>query len=169
MTTITAPMRLHSGKLIDLANPDPDAITLEDIAWHLAGINRWTGASRYTDAQHCVLVYLLSGYEPWALLHDAHEAYVGDMSYPLKSLIGDAYRRWERPWMHAVSARFGVPIVAVSAADELAADIEAETMWPGSRPDLPAIVRQMWVPLPEMPPAEAADLWLRAAAKMGLK
>lgn len=83
-----------SGKAFDYGNPDPESITIFDIAHALSNICRFTGhtISFYSVAQHSVLC----SYAPevqgdptlqlYALLHDAHEAYVGDVNSPLKSL-----------------------------------------------------------------------------------
>lgn len=80
-------------KIIDLANLTPDDICIEDIACALAGQARFNGITRpvYTVAQHSVLCSLMapSGYELAALLHDAHEYILGDISRPVAMLIND--------------------------------------------------------------------------------
>jgi 5'-deoxynucleotidase YfbR-like HD superfamily hydrolase len=85
--------------LVDLLNPDPKTITLEAIAHGLSQINRWAGATEFpvSVAQHSILVMeiflrLCPNLRPYAiypLLHDAHEAFIGDVSAPLKSLLPD--------------------------------------------------------------------------------
>ena len=105
------------GHRFELAAPTPEMVDVRDIAYHLAGINRYCGATRYTVAQHCVLASLHvvqpsvwthdnpngpcecgAWHEPgevedpvllrrWALLHDAEEAYTNDLSRPLKKLL----------------------------------------------------------------------------------
>ena len=64
---------------------------------------------------------------PWALLHDAAEAYIGDVSSPLKAAMRCLYGALmsdfdviENSWQHAISVRFGVPIVAVKDEDNAA-------------------------------------------------
>jgi hypothetical protein len=88
-TLVAAVRTVPSGTYVDLLHPDPDDIHLEDIAHHLAGINRWTGASRYTVAEHCVYVSCLAppARARWSLLHDAAEFVLGDVSGPLKSVL----------------------------------------------------------------------------------
>jgi hypothetical protein len=167
-----APMRMHSGTVIDLAHPDPALISLEDIAYHTAGIFRWTGASRFTVAQHSVHVYELSG-KPWGLLHDLTEAFVGDVSHHLKQLLGAAYRRIEQPWKRAVIERFGVPEVYISWWDQLSAQLEANTLWPGQNvwvydPRLLEISRD-YPPIEPWDPEDARIRWLMAARALGLR
>ena len=97
-------METYTGKLIDLSRPEPSDFCIEDIAWHLSHVSRFAGAPRsdttYSVAQHSVLVMnrvkqtasevtkplLLS-----ALLHDAHEAYMGDVSRPMSNLLDLRY------------------------------------------------------------------------------
>lgn len=78
--------------LVDLLNPDPKTITLEAIAHGLSQINRWAGATEFpvSVAQHSILVMeiflrLRPNLRPYAiypLLHDAHEAFIGDWTEP---------------------------------------------------------------------------------------
>lgn len=81
-----------SGIAFDLANPTPAMIDPADIAWHLSMINRWCGNLRlpYSVAQHSVLVARAIERPDWriyGLLHDAGEAYTGDIISPLKQMI----------------------------------------------------------------------------------
>lgn len=86
-----------SGLRIDLLSPRPEDVTLPDIAHALARICRYTGHVRgasYSVAQHSVLVaqYLrdqghTAGIQAQGLMHDAHEAYTGDMASPIKRAI----------------------------------------------------------------------------------
>lgn len=87
-----------TGRQLNLLSPDPAAIEIEDIATALSRAPRFAGHTLvpYSVAQHSVLVshvcesYLLAGDEQYclaALLHDAHEAYIGDISRPLKRAI----------------------------------------------------------------------------------
>ncbi len=98
-----------SGAEIDLLDPDPTSITLEDIAYSLARICRFTGHIRrgielpYSVAQHSVLVarYLENqGHgrlvQACGLMHDAHEAYVGDVASPIKKAIRSLHEDEER-------------------------------------------------------------------------
>ncbi|PCI51943.1 MAG: hypothetical protein COB49_00635 [Alphaproteobacteria bacterium] len=80
-----------SGRDHYLLTPLPRDINWRDIAAHLAKINRYTGATPlpYSVAQHCVIMCDLSLPElkPYALLHDAHEAYINDLSAPFKAAL----------------------------------------------------------------------------------
>lgn len=102
---ITAIGRDHHFAGHNLFDLDPDANWLiHEIAHSLAQINRFTGhASRpYSVAEHSLLVADLAlgagasaSVQLAALLHDAHEAYAGDVSTPVKWLVGDAWRAFE--------------------------------------------------------------------------
>lgn len=104
-------IRVRSGPLFDLVNPDPALVRIEDIAHALAHICRFTGHTNcfYSVAQHSVLVSELvpKGFELWGLLHDAAEAYIGDVSSPLKSLLPD-YKQIEQRMEEAVWGKFGL-------------------------------------------------------------
>jgi hypothetical protein len=84
-------VQTYTGARVDLLDPKPEAINITDIAHHLAQICRFTGATRehYSVAQHSVLVAAMVPPECAfrALLHDAHEAYMGDISQPVKEMI----------------------------------------------------------------------------------
>lgn len=81
----------HSGLLVDYTNPRPQDISIKDIAEALAKQCRFSGHTMqfYSVAQHACLVHDLCPLEarPWALLHDAHEAYTGDLPTPLKNAL----------------------------------------------------------------------------------
>lgn len=103
---------MHSGRIVDIHYPRAEDILIEDIAHHLARINRFNGGTKqpYSVAQHSVYVSQLCC-ESWALeglMHDATEAYLGDVSSPLKELLPD-YRRIERQWWNAIAAKYGLP------------------------------------------------------------
>lgn len=81
-------MQTFTGRLVPLLDPTPADISLHDIADQLAKLCRFTGAVSkfYSVAQHSVFVtdHVSTEAKPYALLHDAHEAYAGDASSPLK-------------------------------------------------------------------------------------
>jgi uncharacterized protein len=104
---------LVTGQALDLRQPDPALIFIEDIAASLSLLNRFTGyTSRpYTVGEHCLLgLEFLPAWDRFEyLMHDASEAYLGDVSGPLKHLEGMAYyRELERAWMKAIRERFGM-------------------------------------------------------------
>lgn len=95
-------METNSGRRLDLLNPDPDQIEIDDIAHHLGILPRFNGATRfpYSVAQHSLYVSMLvpDHLKLPALLHDAHEAYIGDLSTPLKNcLVEGVAGGWSDP------------------------------------------------------------------------
>ena len=92
-------IQTRRGRAFDLTNPRVAQVDFAEIAFALAHLNRFTGhAGPYSVAQHCVegCEYLLGLGERAAawhfLLHDAHEAYLGDMATPLIAALGEATR-----------------------------------------------------------------------------
>lgn len=153
-------MLTHSGIRIDLADPKPEQITMMDIAHHLAHICRFTGAvsSFYSVAQHSVLVASLVPMELTlpALLHDAHEAYLGDVATPLKqALCSDQYKQLAVKFDIAIAQRFGIDREALRDPEVKRADLialaterrdfmppDGRDIWPGLkgvRPDQKAL------------------------------
>lgn len=109
-----------TGRKINPANPQPSDICMEDISLGLAKQERFDGntISPYSVAQHsCVVADLVAagwgGCNPTletvkaALLHDASEAYIGDIVQPLKRLLPD-YARIEELWTRAIFVRYGI-------------------------------------------------------------
>lgn len=101
----------YTGRRLFVLSPDPEQIVIEDIAHHLSLLCRFVGAVRtfYSVAQHSVLV---SRHVPWelqmsALLHDATEAYLGDVIRPVKRQLPE-YKELERVWAAAIEHRFDV-------------------------------------------------------------
>lgn len=102
----------RSGKYFDFTDPDKSAICIEDIAHGLSNICRFGGQCRefYSVAQHCVIAsaFVAKGFEYEALMHDAAEAFIGDMPSPLKMLIPE-YRAIERRVEAAIATQFFLP------------------------------------------------------------
>ncbi len=112
--TVGTTIRLESGRYLDLLNPKPDDIVIEDIAGALSRICRFGGhVSRfYSVAEHswhaCAQARadgLPVEYQRAALLHDATEAYLGDVVKPLKVLLKD-YQWIEGAFTHVILERF---------------------------------------------------------------
>lgn len=122
-----------SGKLINLNRPTVDMICIGDIAASLSKICRFGGHCHtfYSVAQHSVLVTALApeylGRE--ALLHDAAEAYLGDVIKPLKNLIGIAYEELEREFMQVIMQKFQLDasnLIEIKVYDKMALQMEHE-------------------------------------------
>jgi len=167
VTSARAWQRMLSGRRLDLLDPSPLDIEIDDIAHGLARTARWNGQTRgrhiFSVAQHTLLVEaLLLLQEPdasaqlrlAALLHDAAEYVIGDLISPFKAMLSQDYREAERRIMSAVHLRFGLPPVlaprmtkAIKRADATAAFLEAINLAGFSlaeaeryfpRPDMPA-------------------------------
>jgi 5'-deoxynucleotidase YfbR-like HD superfamily hydrolase len=111
-----------SGRRLDLLDPSPMDIEIEDIAHGLARVARWngqtTGDHAFSVAQHSVVVEeIVAHIQPdtapkWrlaALLHDASEYVIGDMISPFKAALGVDYRTFEDRLESAIHVRFGLP------------------------------------------------------------
>jgi 5'-deoxynucleotidase YfbR-like HD superfamily hydrolase len=134
-----------SGRRLDLLDPSPLDIEIEDIAHGLARTARWNGQTKgrhiFSVAQHTLLVSaLLDVQEPQAsaelrlaaLLHDAAEYVIGDLISPFKAMLSADYKAAETRILTAVHLRFGLPPTlppamtkAVKRADAAAAFLEA--------------------------------------------
>lgn len=106
-----------SGQLINLRNPSPKTITIADIANSLSKICRFGGHTNafYSVAQHCVLVAAMcehfdigAHYGKEGLLHDASEAYLGDVIKPLKIILGETYNALEREFEAIIDKKFAL-------------------------------------------------------------
>jgi uncharacterized protein len=137
--------RMLSGRRLDLLDPSPLDIEIEDIAHGLARVARWNGQTKgphiYSVAQHCLLVEALARARTprldrsrrlAVLLHDAPEYVIGDMISPFKAVIGGGYKTVERRLLTAIHRRFGLPMpsppeldAAIKTADRAAAYLEA--------------------------------------------
>jgi 5'-deoxynucleotidase YfbR-like HD superfamily hydrolase len=114
--------RMLSGRRLDLLDPSPMDIEIEDIAHGLARVARWNGQTigehGFSVAQHSLVVeeiavHIRPDLEPrWrlaALLHDAPEYVIGDMISPFKAALGVDYRKFEDRLEAAIHVRFGLP------------------------------------------------------------
>lgn len=111
-----------SGRRLDLLDPSPLDIEIEDIAHGLARVARWNGQTEgehaFTVAEHSVVVTdICRRLRPdwprkWqlaALLHDAPEYVIGDMISPFKAALGLDYKAFEERLARAIHLRFGLP------------------------------------------------------------
>lgn len=109
----SAVIMMQSGTMFDLIDVDPYLIDIYDIAHHLSLICRFTGATRehYSVAQHSLFVSLnVSPENAFAgLLHDAAEAYIGDVSRPLKKKLPE-YKRIEENIWEAIAWKFNIDV-----------------------------------------------------------
>lgn len=116
--------RMLSGRRLDLLDPTPVDIEIEDIAHGLAFVARWNGQTLgdwpYSVAEHSLLVEeIFARLNPgiatrWrlaALLHDAPEYVIGDMISPVKSAVGPGYGALDERLTAAVHLRFGLPAI----------------------------------------------------------
>lgn len=116
---------------IDFANPTVEMINAEDIAHALSHICRFGGHTFtfYTVAQHSILVAALAPkkLKKAALLHDAAEAYIGDVIKPLKNLLGTAYANIEQNFEKVIAEKFNLSVddfKKVKSYDNLALELE---------------------------------------------
>ena len=137
--------RMLSGRRLDLLDPSPMDIEIDDIAHGLARVARWNGQTvgehAFSVAQHCLVVEeICAVLQPkletrWrlaALLHDAPEYVIGDMISPFKAALGVDYKAFEARLEAAIHIRFGLPPTSppevksvIKAADHVSAYLEA--------------------------------------------
>ena len=162
-----------SGRRLDLLDPSPLDIEIEDIAHGLARVARWNGqtigANIFSVAQHTLLVDEVArrrfgeGDRRLALaimLHDAPEYVIGDMISPFKAVIGDGYKAVEKRLLVAIHRRFGLApdlpadvVKLIKAADRGAAFLEATHLAGFSA----AEARRFFGTRPTLPPAVERD------------
>jgi hypothetical protein len=177
-------LRRPTGKKIFLMSPTPSQWDIPDIAWHLAGLNRYTGGSRFSVAQHCVVASRMAAehYPDNALLparmliHDVAEAVYGDMSAPLKALCPEYVRLIDLADA-TVEKRFDLTFLddpLVKEVDlrmwlterliihwEVEEDLSEDTAWSGLEPfPLPDENFEAWSP------EEAESEWLLSCRRL---
>lgn len=167
-------IELASGKFMDLLSPRHGDVELDDIASSLSRQCRFTGHTRvfYSVAEHAVLVARYLQYmdcRPSTVLlglhHDDQEAYIGDLSTPLKAVIGPAYREIEAGVVYAIRQGLELPPADVDAermvkmADAWALRLEARELLPsrGSRLGAPGETPDYLLPQGLEPDDAAAD------------
>ena len=160
--------RMLYGRRLDLLDPSPFDVEIEDIAHGLARVARWNGQTKgehvFSVAQHSLLVEAIAGEmtpslsDParlTVLLHDAAEYVIGDIITPLKAVIGDGYAVVEGRLRGAVHLRVGLPaepptdfVKLIKRADKVAAYLEATELAGFARSEADEIFGR-----PEMRPA----------------
>ena len=138
--------RMLSGRRLDLLDPSPLDIEIEDIAHGLAFVARWNGQTfgdfPYSVAEHSLLVEQIyttmfpDAPVKWrlvALLHDAPEFVIGDMISPVKAAVGPGYKAMDVRLQSAIHIRFGLPAETpakikrdIKKADRISAWLEAQ-------------------------------------------
>jgi hypothetical protein len=101
---------LASGRLFDFLDPHGSDFTIEDVAHGLAHVCRYAGQCRafFSVAEHSIMVSdLVTEFAYEALLHDAAEAFIGDITRPLKQLLPE-FKRIEANVQDAIIERFGM-------------------------------------------------------------
>lgn len=192
-------IQTHSAHAFDFAavlQGEPQAISLHDIAHSLSMQCRYTGHTtwHYSIAQHSILVSQLAtrwamqagverrdlrNYAAWGLMHDAAEAYLGDVSRPLKHLLReytDVYTRLEEILDLAIVSRFGLTCDAkietlVKRADVALLHWEKRALLPGHPPrpwTVGAEADGEPVVIAEWSPAQARRYFLEACADVGI-
>ncbi len=137
--------RMLSGRRLNILDPSPLDIEIDDIAHGLSRLVRWNGQTSdnygLSVAQHSILVEqimhlnsskLINKWRLASLLHDAPEYVIGDIITPLKSALGPEYKAIDEKLQQAIHIRFGLPAVlpeairkSIKRADKMAAWIEA--------------------------------------------
>ena len=145
MVAARAWQRMLSGRRLDLLDPSPLDVEIEDIAQGLSRVARWNGQTlgdwAFSVAQHSLLVTdLVLRFRPKAnlalqraaLLHDAPEYVIGDLITPFKAAVGLDYKALEKRLLQAIHLRFGLPAelsksdgAVIKRADRAAAYLEA--------------------------------------------
>ena len=123
--------RMLSGRRLDLLDPSPLDVEIEDIAHGLARVARWNGQTHgahiFSVAQHSLLSETIAReiarpareIRLALLLHDAPEYVIGDMISPFKAVIGDAYKSVEARLLAAIHLRFGLPAELALPVEQL--------------------------------------------------
>lgn len=134
----------HCGRTLRIHSPEPDDITIEDIAHGLGNLCRWGGqcSQFYSVAEHSIRVSRMVPRELalHGLLHDAAEAYLGDVINPLKRRLVE-YQRIEQLWEEAIAIAFGLGPASgdeIKKADAEALETERRFLLPQYQSERPA-------------------------------
>lgn len=163
------------GNELSLDRPAPGHITAYSIAWSLSQLNRFTGHALrpYSVAEHSLLVCDIAEHELGldvhgqlaALMHDAHEAFTGDLHTPGKRAVGDAWYAWESQWEDVVRSAFALHTAfirhaaLIKRADLIALATEKRDLMPETPTP--------WAVLSGVEPLARVDLYSRERIAMG--
>ena len=144
-----------TGRIVDVARPNPAHIELLDQAWALSQINRFTGCALRPNsvAEHSLLVVEILERELRAppivrlagLHHDGHESITGDCTSPDKLILGEVWRRYEAGWARACRAAWGLADTfaqwghLIKRADSIALATERRDLMPAHPDPWPGI------------------------------
>lgn len=175
-------IKVAAGHYVDLMNPDPATIDIESIAAALSKICRFGGhtPSFYSVAEHSVMATVLAANEGYVgealkavLLHDATEAFLGDMVKPLKVHMS-AYQSVEKRMEQAIADRFGVDFAmfrdVIHRYDMQMLKLEKNRFWPRDKTVWAGFdeIREVNLPIHFLPPTKAQFVFLEAATAIGL-
>ncbi|WP_022708095.1 HD family hydrolase [Paracoccus zeaxanthinifaciens] len=184
--------RMLSGRRLDLLDPTPVDIEIEDIAHGLAFVARWNGQTQgdwpYSVAEHSLLVEeifarMYPECDPrWrlgALLHDAPEYVIGDMISPVKAALGPDYRLMDQRLTAVIHQRFGLPAQLpttikkrIKDADRVSARLEAVSIAGFSETEarrlfpIPEAHRLPGLEIALRPPAQTRQAYLARFAQL---
>lgn len=161
---------IRSGNYFDFLQPEQRKFTIEDIAYALSNICRFGGHTKefYSVAQHSVLAsHIVS--DPFdkfpALMHDAAEAFIGDVTKPLKNLLPDL-QAIEKRVEKAVFDQFGITMPlpkSVKIADLVLLATEQRDLMPFHDDTWPSIadVTPLAMTIEPLGPQEAYDVFMQ--------
>lgn len=184
--------RMLSGRRLDLLDPTPVDIEIEDIARGLAFVARWNGQTvgehAYSVAEHSLLVETIFAriapkcpvkWRMAALLHDAPEYVIGDMISPVKAAVGPGYEALDVRLTAAIHIRFGLPAVLpvsvkkqIKKADKISAWMEATQIAGFSESEAskffgtPDVALMSGLSITLRPPAETRDAFTNRHARL---
>lgn len=162
----------YIGRKLHFRKPKPEEISIYDIAHHLSLICRFTGACSqfYSVAEHSVRVAIIvpEKHRLAALLHDAAEAYIGDISRPVK--YTHKLEKTEKLLTDVIDKKYGIDsrVPIIKEADDILIATEARDL-------MPNIAGWAFLPPPleekikPVPPEEAELIFYRAFIKYGGK
>ena len=183
--------RMLSGRRLDLLDPSPLDIEIEDIAHGLARVARWNGQTSgdhtFSVAEHSLLVEAIAAdlspelsddFRLATLLHDAPEYVIGDLISPFKAALSLDYKTFEARLLSTIHIRFGLPVelpeeisALIKRADKVAAYYEAVGLagfsegearrFFGAPRGLSAPLVQALTSLSPLPAAEGEDRFLK--------